>query len=111
MRVETVRSPVIGTTFTRLLDFEGTVDRVICPEYQAGGTCRLKQETAADAPLSRLLERVQEGTVAEHTQPSAHGAERCDAARREFMELSPWRTRSSPQARGFLGRTCWFEFR
>jgi hypothetical protein len=67
MRIETVRCPVIGTTVTRLLDFEGAVDRVICPEYQGGGTCRLKQATAADPPLSRLLERVQEGTAAEHT--------------------------------------------
>lgn len=67
MRIDTVRCPVIGAAVTRVLDFEGTVDRVICPEYRAGGTCRLKQATAADAPLSRLLERVQEGTLAEHT--------------------------------------------
>ncbi|HEU4891345.1 MAG TPA: hypothetical protein VFT47_07330 [Vicinamibacterales bacterium] len=67
MRIEHVHCPVVGAMVTRLLDFEGHVDRVICPEYQAGGTCRLKQTTAADAPLSRLLERVGTGTVAEHT--------------------------------------------
>jgi hypothetical protein len=67
MRIETVRCPVIGRTVTRLLDFEGTVERVICPEYQTAGTCRLKKASAADPPLTRLLERVQEGTVAEHT--------------------------------------------
>jgi hypothetical protein len=67
MRIETVRCPVIGTPVNRLLDFEGMVDRVICPEYESGGTCRLKRAAAADAPLARLLERVQEGTIAEHT--------------------------------------------
>ena len=68
MRLETVRCALVGTPVTRLVDFEGSVDRVICPEYQASGrTCRLKQAAATAPPLSRLLQRIDKEVVAEHT--------------------------------------------
>jgi hypothetical protein len=67
MRLETVDCHVLGTHVTRVVDFEGMVDRVICPEYQAGtGTCRLKRAVATGGPLSRLLQRVDEEIVNEH---------------------------------------------
>jgi len=66
MRIDTVRCPVLGSNVTRVIDFEGAVDRVICPQYDAQGTCRLKRTVGATGPLSRLLQRVEEGIVAEH---------------------------------------------
>ena len=67
MSITTVRCPVLGSTVTRIIDFEGTVSRVICPEYQmAEGTCRLKSAVACGGPLSRLLGRRDEETLAEH---------------------------------------------
>ena len=67
MRIETVRCPVLGTTVTRVVDFEGQVDHVICPEYQrADGSCRMKRSAGTGGPLSRMLKRVDEHIVAEH---------------------------------------------
>jgi hypothetical protein len=68
MRIETVRCPALGTNVTRVVDFEGLVDHVICPEYQrADGICRLKRSAGAAAPLSRLLQRVGEDIVGDRT--------------------------------------------
>ena len=59
MRIDIVRCPTLGTNVTRVVDFEGWVDHVICPEYRrADGSCRLKRAVARDGPLSRLLHRV-----------------------------------------------------
>ena len=67
MSITTVRCPVLGSNVTRVIDFEGTVSRVICPEYQMPeGTCRLKSNVASGGPLSRLLGRRDEETLAEH---------------------------------------------
>ena len=67
MAITTVRCPVLGSTVTRVIDFEGAVNRVICPEYQLPeGTCRLKSAAARNGPLSRLLGRRDEETLAEH---------------------------------------------
>lgn len=67
MSITTVRCPVLGSNVMRVIDFEGTVTRVICPEYQTpGGTCRLKTAVAKGGPLARLLERRDEETLAEH---------------------------------------------
>lgn len=67
MSITTVRCPVLGSNVTRVIDLEGTVTRVICPEYQMPeGLCRLKRAVAKGGPLSRLLERRDEETLAEH---------------------------------------------
>ena len=67
MSITTIRCPVLGSSVTRVIDFEGTVTRVICPEYQTPeGTCRLKSTVAKGGPLARLLERRDEETLAEH---------------------------------------------
>jgi hypothetical protein len=67
MRIETVGCPLLGTHVTRVVDFEGLVDRVICAEFQRPqGTCRLKRAAGAcGGPLSRLLQRVGDDIVAE----------------------------------------------
>jgi hypothetical protein len=65
--ITTVRCHVLGANVTRVRDFEGAVTRLICPEFQApGGTCRLRTLAATGGPLSRLLERRDEETLAEH---------------------------------------------
>ena len=67
MGITTVRCHVLGANVTRVLDFEGTVTRVICPEYQAPeGLCRRRSAAAQAGPLARLLERREEETLAEH---------------------------------------------
>ncbi|HET7698990.1 MAG TPA: hypothetical protein VFK57_24945 [Vicinamibacterales bacterium] len=67
MRIENVRCPVLGAHVTRVVDFEGLVDHVICPEYQrADGSCRLKRAAGSGGPLGRLLQRVGEDIAAEH---------------------------------------------
>lgn len=67
MRIETAHCQVLGTTVTRVVDFEGQVDHVICGEYQrSDGTCRLKRSAGVGGPLSRLLHRVDEDIVGEH---------------------------------------------
>lgn len=74
MRIETVSCPVLGTMVTRVVDLEGRVDRVICPEYQASTrTCRVKRTAGTAPPLSRLLQRVHDNTVAEHTATCSLG--------------------------------------
>jgi len=65
MRIETVHCHVLGTTVTRVVDFEGLVGHVICREYQrADGTCRVKRSAGRGGPLSRLLHRVDDDNVA-----------------------------------------------
>lgn len=59
MRIETAHCHVLGTTVTRVVDFEGLVDHVICPQYQRpGGICRIKRSAGTGGPLGRLLVRV-----------------------------------------------------
>jgi hypothetical protein len=74
LRLETVRCHLLGTPVTRLIDFEGTVDRVICSEYDAAGrTCRLKRATATAPPLSRLLQRVDRELVGDESSTCVLG--------------------------------------
>jgi len=62
MAMTTIPCPVLGGTVTRITDFEGTVTRLICPEYQEStGLCRLLSEEDSGGPLSRLLGRLSEG--------------------------------------------------
>lgn len=68
MRIETVRCHVLGANVTRVADFEGLADHVICPEYQRrDGTCRFKRTAGTGTPLSRLLQRVGDDIVADRT--------------------------------------------
>ena len=72
MTITTARCRVLGTTVTCITDLEGTVARVVCPEYdQASSACRIKQRAVTGGPLAQLL-----GRVADHTL-AAHGT-RCD---------------------------------
>ena len=67
MPITTIRCDVLGANVSCITDLEGTVMRVICPEYQEpAGTCRLRSEASKGGPLSRLLERVEEDTLASH---------------------------------------------
>ena len=68
MRTEIVRCHVLGINVSRVVDFEGLVDHVICPQYQRpDGCCRLKQAARTGGPLSRLLQRVGDDIVADRT--------------------------------------------
>ena len=74
MPITSIHCPVSHADVVRVTDFEGTTTRVVCSEYnEADDTCRLKTRAAAGGPLTRLLERTEEGTLA------AHGL-RCDLA-------------------------------
>jgi len=66
MPITTMRCHVSGTNVSRITDLEGTVTRVICPEYsEPQGVCRLRGDALKGGPLSRLLERVEENSMAE----------------------------------------------
>ena len=50
-----------------MTDLEGTVTQIVCAQYDSvTGVCRLKHDALAGGPLSQLLERVAEGTLASH---------------------------------------------
>lgn len=64
MAIDLIRCPVLGTHVTQVTDLEGTVIRIICPEYNASDrTCRLKQSAREGGPLGQLLERVSEDAL------------------------------------------------
>ena len=64
MPIRSVRCHVSQATVTVIDDFEGAVDRVICPEYEAQGrSCRLKERAFSGGPLSQLVERISEETL------------------------------------------------
>jgi hypothetical protein len=66
MPIATAFCHVNGTTVSRVVDLEGEVTKVICPEYvEPTGICRLRSEALKGGPLARLLERVEEDTLAE----------------------------------------------
>jgi hypothetical protein len=64
MAISSIRCPVLSARVTKVTDLEGTVTRVICPEYDASNrTCRLTMSIREGGPLSQLLERVSEDTL------------------------------------------------
>jgi len=74
MALESIRCPVLGAHITRVTDLEGTVTRIICAEYEdATGICRLRKAGLDGGPLSQLLARLAEGTL-------AHRGTQCDLA-------------------------------
>jgi hypothetical protein len=65
MTLKQMHCPILQAQVTVVTDLEGAVDRVICPQYvESVGGCRLKSQCAVGGPLSRLLERVSENTLA-----------------------------------------------
>jgi len=63
MAIQSIRCPVSGEQVTQVTNFEGGVKRVICPEYDEGGTCRMMQAALQGGPLTQLLERNAEHTL------------------------------------------------
>ena len=67
MPITTVHCPVSHADVVRVTDFEGATTRVVCPQYdEPGETCRLKSSASTAAPLTRLLQRVDESTLDVH---------------------------------------------
>ena len=67
MSIATVHCPVSRLDVVRIIDFEGVTSRIVCPEYdEADRTCRLKARAVQGGPLTRLLVRTEEGTLAAH---------------------------------------------
>ena len=66
MPITTTRCHVLGANVSLVTDLEGSVTQVICPQYrEPEGICRLRSDAVKGGPLSRLLERVEEQTLAE----------------------------------------------
>lgn len=64
MAMTSIRCPVLGAHVTCVTDFEGTVQRIICGEYEeSSGSCRLKKTALEGGPLAQLLERISEETL------------------------------------------------
>ena len=56
---------VLQATVSRMRTLDGEVSTVICPEFEpVTKTCRLKKAAGLGGPLSKLLERVSEETLA-----------------------------------------------
>jgi hypothetical protein len=67
MAITSVHCNVLGANVTCVTDLEGTVTQIVCSQYDpATGLCRVKHGALAGGPLSQLLERVAEGTLASH---------------------------------------------
>lgn len=74
MPIAPMHCPVSHADVVRVTDFEGATVRIVCGEYdEATEACRLKARAMTAGPLSRLLERTEEGTL------GSHGI-RCDLA-------------------------------
>ena len=74
MAITSIHCPVLNTQISRVTDFEGHVTAIICPEYDhATGCCRSKDNALKGGPLSRLLERVSEGTLESRSTRCAFG--------------------------------------
>lgn len=63
MSIKALTCPVSGTQVTEVANLEGLVTRVICPEYDAEGNCRLMRAAFQGGPLTQLLERTREHTL------------------------------------------------
>jgi len=74
MPIISTHCPVSRSDVMRVTDLEGVTIRVLCGDYDDSTcACRLKVRAGEGGPLSRLIERAHEGTLA------AHGV-RCDLA-------------------------------
>jgi hypothetical protein len=67
MAITSVHCNVLGANVTCVTDLEGTVTQIVCAQYDpATGLCRVKHDALGGGPLSQLLERVAESTLASH---------------------------------------------
>ena len=74
MAITSIHCNVLGANVTCVTDLEGAVTQIVCAQYDVStGHCRVKQGALIGGPLSQLLERVAEGTLASH-------GTRCDLA-------------------------------
>jgi hypothetical protein len=71
MAIKSRHCHVARADVSLITDLEERVVRVICPDYEASGNCRLKQRALGGGLLSQLLERVSEDTLDSRTM-------RCD---------------------------------
>jgi hypothetical protein len=68
MAIRTVHCHVLQSNISVVTDLEGNVTRVICPVYDdATSSCGLKRSASSGGPLSTLLARVSEDTLANRT--------------------------------------------
>ena len=66
MTITSAWCSVQQATVSRMMTFEGDVSTVICPEFDpVTRTCRLKKAASLGGPLSQLITRVSEGTLAD----------------------------------------------
>lgn len=66
MTMRTIRCHVLGANVVRVSDMEGAVSHVICHAFEPStGLCRLRRDALSGGPLSQLMERVAEETLAE----------------------------------------------
>jgi hypothetical protein len=63
MAIQSTRCPVSGEQVTQVTNFEGGVTRVICPDYEVSGACRLMRTALQGGPLTQLVERNSEHTL------------------------------------------------
>ena len=74
MTITSTWCSVQQATVSRIMTFEGDVSTVICPEFDpVTKACRLKKAASLGGPLSQLIARVSEGTLAD-------AAPRCNLA-------------------------------
>ena len=74
MVIDSVWCPVLHGRLTRITTLEGEVIRVVCPEFDdSSKTCGVKKAVGLGGPLSQLVERVTEESL-------AHPDTRCDFA-------------------------------
>jgi hypothetical protein len=72
MTIASAWCSVLQATVSRMTTLEGEVSTVICPEFEpVTKTCRLKKAAGLGGPLSQLLERVSEETLA-NPAPRCH---------------------------------------
>jgi hypothetical protein len=62
--IQSVFCPVSHAHVTAVTDLQGTMTRLICPEYRAStGACGLRANALSGGPLSQLLERLDKGCL------------------------------------------------
>lgn len=67
MPIAPMHCPVSHADVVRVTDFEGATIQIVCSSYdERTAGCQLKSRAASAGPLTRLLERTQEGTLASH---------------------------------------------
>lgn len=64
--IQTAYCHVINDDVTLLVDMEGAISSVVCPDYDpVGHVCRRKRRDLGDGPLAQLIDRSSEHRLAE----------------------------------------------